>query len=287
MVNLRYRHVNELYVTGIVRVLKDGTPIWLQVLSPFEQQVARDEAATARARRVLALRENGSDRQVQIRAAFFEDGIIGAVERLVEAKSTKAVSKSITELRADPDWTERLDVLARGATDPSTPLTDEETKLLDNIEADYMAELRRRHDDERDFLRQGFMELDEDALWKEYLEFWLEDQGSDVALTEFQLCRILFGARVCEGVKTGDDWDHSACEGHQVRVFTTRADVIDMPEQLLTELHSAAEQVEMTDYEAKNSDRQMSSSASSHLPNEEEASTASTPDVTPATLPGS
>ena len=212
MVNLRYRHVNELYVTGIVHVLKDGTPIWLQVLSPFEQQVARDEAATARARRVLALRENGSDRQIQIRAAFFEDGTIGAIEPARRRQVHQGITKSIDELRADPDWKERLDVLARGATDPSTPLTEQELQLLDNLEADYIAEIRRRHDDEREFLRLSYMDADEDTLWQEYLEHWLDQQGGDVALTEFQLCRILFGARVCNGIKTDDNWDHAPCE---------------------------------------------------------------------------
>ena len=287
MVNLRYRHVNELYVTGLAHVLKDGTPIWLQVLSPFEQQLARDEAATARARRVLALRENGSDRQIQIRAGFLEDGRDAAITRLVDAKSTKVITKAIDELRSDPDWKERLDVLARGATDPSTPLTEHELQLLENLEADYTAEIRRRHDDEREFLRLSYMDADEDTLWQEYLDHWLDQQGGEVALTEFQLCRILYGARVCNGIKTEDKWDHAPCNGHQERVFTDRAEVINLPEQLLTELHAAAEAVEMTEFEAKNSARQMSSSASSHLPSEEEASTASTPDVTPATLPGS
>jgi hypothetical protein len=81
-------------------------------------------------------------------------------------------------------------------------------------------------------------------------------------------------------------WDHQNCGGHEEHLFLDKGEVRGTPEQLLAILLTAAENVEMTVREAKNSDRQGSSSDSSPLPSEVEASTASTPAETRVELPG-
>jgi hypothetical protein len=59
----KYKRLVDLYVIGKVHVLRDGTPLWLQVLNPFEREVVRREAQIAQARQVLAMKEHGSDEQ--------------------------------------------------------------------------------------------------------------------------------------------------------------------------------------------------------------------------------
>jgi hypothetical protein len=64
----------------------------------------------------------------------------------------------------------------------------------------------------------------------------------------------------------GEDWDHSSCEGHRLRVYETKTDVRSLPEDLQALLSETLRVVSMTEREAKNLGRQGSSSASSPLP---------------------
>ena len=89
MAKSRYRHVVDLYVTGEVHELRDGTPMWVQVLSPFENQTARNEAQIARARKRMALRDHGGDEQMRVRQRFLDDGPQAALDSLVDIKANK------------------------------------------------------------------------------------------------------------------------------------------------------------------------------------------------------
>lgn len=282
----KYRRVTDLYVTGTEQVLKDGTPLWMQVLSPFEMQNARREAQIARSRMVLAVRDENSGERERARATYVSDGRDAVIEGLVDARSQKTMYKTMLEIRDDPEWKEQLDILERGTQGAAQPLSEDETRLLDDIHQKYVAELQRRHENERDFLRERLRALTDEQLWDDYLDLWVERAGDDAAVVEFQLHQILHGARVCDGVQTDDGWDHSACNGHREQVWDSAEDVRNLPEGLLEQLYETARSVDLSEREAKNSHRQVSSSGSSHLPNEEEASTASTPTETPAERPG-
>lgn len=286
MANFKYRNVLDLYVTGVEHRLKNGQPVWVQVLSPFEQQEAKSQAQIARARKALALRQSGSGEQEKVRSLFVEEGPQLAIRRLVEARATRAIYKVMFDLRADPDWKERLAILDRGTDYTATPLTAEEKQLVENINQEYTEEIGRRHRDEQEFEKRQLEELEPDQLWKDYLDWWVESQGDDAALEELRLCKVLYGTRACEGVEDDGKWDHEPCEGHKERVFDSRKEITELPGDLLNELFTASQRADMTENEAKNSDRQMSSSGSSHLPSEAAESTASSPDAILTTPPG-
>jgi hypothetical protein len=106
-------------------------------------------------------------------------------------------------------------------------------------------------------------------------------------LAEYRLHQLLYGVRWCNATDHGaHTWTHENCDGHGERVFLTKEEVHQAPEELVALLMDAADDVEMTAREAKNSDRQGSSSDSSPLPSGAEASTASTPAETRVAQPG-
>jgi hypothetical protein len=282
----KYRKLVDLYVTGTEFVFPDGTPAWLQVLNPFERETVRKDAQIARARIVLAMKEHGSDEQARIRAGFFAEGRETAVSQLVDVELGKTFGKVVDGLRNDPEWAERIEILDRGLDDAATPPTMEEELLLGKLQAEYFSEIGQRAETEKTFLQEKYDSLIEDDLWEAFLESWLERNGDQTAITHYKLGQIAFMTRVCEGVRNEDGWNHDACNSHLERVWDEVGEVRGLPEELQQELTAAVEAIELTDREAKNSDRQMSSSGSSQLPNEVEASTASTPIETPAVLPG-
>ena len=274
----KYKRIPDLYVVGTEVVLKDGTPMWLQALNPFEADEARHDAAVARSRLTLALKEFGSDELVKIRGQFDADD---AVSQLVNAKSTETMLKVLDAIRVDPDWTERLDLLDRNDELVARPAEDLELKLLRKTEQEYGAEVQKRYQDEIGNVTARLEHLDEDGLWEEYREFYLDQRGVEVALREYKLTELWYAARACDAtVDIEGRFNHDACEGHKVRIFDTKAEVRDLPTDLQNLLLDAMTQLAMTERQAKNSHRQPNSSGSSPTQSVPEASTASIPDET-------
>jgi hypothetical protein len=251
--------------------------VWVQPLNPFEQDTARSEAQIARSRLAMAIRTEGSDESDAVRVWFNEDGREAATDRLVAAKISQATPKLIESIRNDPDWTERMAILDRGSADTAVPLEPGEEKLLLRISNEFAAELGLRLSAERDYHVMQYEQMDDETLWESYLDWYVDERTSDVLMAEYRLHQVHFGARWCDGVLTDGDWDHSACDGHRELLFPTTPDARTAPAELLQLLYVVADEVDMTAREAKNSDRQGSSSGSSPLPSEGEASTPSTP----------
>jgi hypothetical protein len=282
----RLRQVTDLYVNGKVAVLKDGTPVWVQVLNPFEQDAARNEAQISKARLTMAIKEFGSDEQAKIRMFFFEDGMDGARSKLTDARTAEAMPKILDKLRIDPEWAEKLDILERGLDDIATSPEESEVELLTKLTNEYTEEVGKRLKSERDFYTDKFLSFEPDELWDEYLDWYLARRGAEVSYAEYRLHQTLYGARWCEGVLEDGAWNHAECDGHLDRLFADKDQVRRAPEELVSLLMLAADEVEMSLREAKNSDRQGSSSDSSPLPSEEGASTASSPSETRVERPG-
>lgn len=276
----KYRRLVDLYVTGTEFVLKDGTPLWLQVLNPFEREVVRREAQVAQARQILAMKEHGTEEHDRVKAGFYAEGRDAAVVHLVDGELTKGFGKVVDAIRNDPEWTERLEIFDRGQDDTAV-LTTEEELLLKKIETDFYTEIGKRTQTERDFLMSKYEAFDDDALWESFLEMWLDRLGQQSAMEEYKVGQVAYAARACEGRQVDGAWDHSECGGHEERVWATYQEVRSLPESLMVELNTAIDALDMSEREAKNSDRQMSSSGSSQLPSEVEGSTPSTSTETP------
>jgi hypothetical protein len=282
----RLRQVVDLYVTGKVATLRDGSPVWVQALNPFEQDTARNEAQIAKARITLAIKEFGSDEQTKVRMFFFEEGTDGAKLKLVDAKVAESMPRILDSIRNDPEWAERIQILERGLDDTAKPVEGVERELVEKVSTEYTTEIGERLSSEREYLVDKFISLDEESLWQEYLDWYLDRRAAEMMLAEYRLHQMLFGVRWCNGVESDGQWDHAECDGHQSRMFSDKAQVQSAPEELIAVLMDTAEQVEISVRDAKNSRRQGSSSDSSPLPSEEEASTASIPREIRAEHPG-
>lgn len=282
----KYKRVPDLYVCGTEVVLKDGTVMWLQVLNPFEAEEARHDAQVARSRLVMALQEHGGNEMKFVETALWQDGLDGARKRVVDSKSTTLVIDAVDSIKNDPDWAERMEILDRTDED-DRPLEDAERELLAKIQTEYVLEVQQRVQDEEAFLVERYKDATEEQLREEYKKLYIERRGGDIASAEFRVVEIWYGARVCEGIRNDDgEWDHSLCEGHQLQVFESKTDVRSLPEELGDLIGEAYHSLAMSARDAKDLARLASSSGSSRQPNEEEASTPSTPAETPATAPG-
>lgn len=281
----KYRRVPDLYVTGTEVVLKDGTVMWLQVLNPFETQEARHDAQVARSRLVMALQEHGGDEMKFIETALWQDGLEGARKRVIESKSTTLILDAVESVKNDPEWADRMEILDR-TDETERPLEAAEQELLTDLQRQYVLEVQERMAHETAFLVEQFKDADRATLKEEYERLYIDRRGGDIANAEFRIVEIWYGARVCEGTEVEGVWDHSKCEGHQLQVFETKAEVRALPEDLGDLLGGAYAQMAMSIRDAKDLVRLASSSGSSRQPSEQEESTPSTPAETPDSAPG-
>lgn len=280
----RYRKLTDLYVTG--RVLEmQGEPLWVQPLNSFDQEEARRASRTSKARVVLALEEMGSDELARFQGQLAELGSEGLVNALVASKAPEWMAKVAEELEDDPDWKERLEIVYEQAGQLGEPETMEEKELLAKINMDYLEEVGDRLEVCEKDERRRLGHLGEPEICEEFKDLWILRQANDRALDEFQRQEVLRGSRVCDGIRSDENWDHAACD-HSQRAFEP-SDVADMPDEPFELISQVIHELNLTVREAKNSERQGSSSDSSPLPSEPEGSAASTQEGPSTTSPGS
>jgi hypothetical protein len=287
----RLRRVTDLFVKGKEVRLPDGSYLYVRALNSFERAEALSAAQSAKARFAMAL-EDGGEELDKIRARLVEVGREEFCTQLASARALQGSGKFIAAIEADAEWAERLEILRRSdAGDDATPLTPEEIALIAKIGSDFVAEAQRRQDDEQAFQIKTLEGATDDDLVDEYKKTWLEQRGNAIANAEYRLTEVWYSARLCAALATalpGEPagvLDHGACGGHAERLFDSRAEVREAPDDLVDLLSGALAEIDMAVADPKDSARPASSSDSSAPPSSPgegaDSGSAGTPEIVP------
>jgi hypothetical protein len=287
----RYKRLEQLYVVGKELVFPDGTMIWVQVMNPLQNDEARNDAQTARARMSLALKEVGSDAQTTALGVFMDMSKAEAINGILNHKWQGWFNTSSNRLADDPEWEERNQIMTR--TDPDEMARrdpeDPERQIYEKITEEFQKLVSEDIEMERQYESVRLEGLEPNALRDEYLELYRTERSVAAANAEYRIVEGWYSARICEATPVdGEDgvWDHSACANHEERVWETRDDFRSAPGPLQDRVREVLDELTMSVREAKNSDSTTSSSASSVLQSGPEESTPSTQEGTLATVPG-
>jgi len=283
----RFRRLTDLFVEGQTVLMPDGSNLWVQTINAFERDECLSDAQVAKARLVMALKNNGEER-LKVEARFFEKGRDRLIEDLAGNGAAKKVPDFMEDLRDDPDWSERMNILLR--TDPdetSKPLEPSELELIDQLNMQILAELNIREVAEHDFLVRKYSAATDEDVIESWVDDWLDKRGGAIANSEYQLTEMTYATRYCNAVRTDDgDLDHDVCEGHVEPFFASKADARSVPQALALLITAAIAEVNMVGRDPKGSGRPTSSSASPPTPNAVEESPPSTSTATPDAPPG-
>lgn len=283
----KYKRLEQLYVVGKELVFEDGTVMWVQVMNPLQLDEARTDAQTARARMMLALKEIGSPEQAKSLAAFTQLSREEATNVIVNFKWQDWFTKANTRLRDEEDWVEKVAIMDRSPEMTTRAPDDPERLLVEKIHLEYIEEVQKRMEDDEAFEREQLAGMADEEFQEEYLTCYRTRMADAAANVEYAVTEAWYCARACEGVeKEPTVWDHSKCERHMEQVWETKEELRAAPEKIQTLLKALIEELSMSVRDAKNSDSTTSSSASSVLPSEPEASTPSTQGETPSSAPG-
>lgn len=290
----RLAKLTDLFQEGTTVSLKTPTGpdvvVWINKLSPFEQEQSNHDGRIARARIMLAIREVGTAEYDLFRASAAHLPPEALIDALVAAKSNEHLVKVIHELHSDVDWKERLETLdwsgdqLKGKSDD-----DPEVAVVTKILREYQGELSKRQDYLADELRSELKALGEGELREQYYESYISSRGMAAFTREQQQAQVFYALRCCEGVstRTTDNtgtsanvrWDHGKCD-HSQRWLDEVSDVHGLPETLLNQVRTAYESLNMAPDVARFSAALGSSSVSPEPSSKQEDSVESGPEVT-------
>jgi hypothetical protein len=286
VIKQRFRRLTDLFVNGKAVPMPDGSHLWIQVINAFERDEAISDAQVARARIVLALKNDGRER-LKVEARMEEIGKVVMAEDLARAKSEVKTGDFIEEMRVDPEWKERMDLVMRTDFDTAArPATPEETLLMAKINSEVLTELDKRENDECAFLERKYARMSDEEFLDVWIDEWLERRGSDLATAEYRLTELWYATRYCDGDLLDGVLDHTKCEGHRIAVFESKGEARSAPTGLQELLRAALDELNLAGRDPKDSGSPQNSSASSPAPNEPGESSPSTSMPTPETVPG-
>jgi len=276
----------QLFESGkAIRVpLPDGTlPIWVQKLSPFHAEAAIHEGRVARARRMMAIREIGSDEYAVFVSQVESSSKAALIAGLVAVKSDETLAKVLRQIRTDPDWIERVEVIEHSAEqlemlDPQSI----EIRQIAKMVQEYQDEIFKRVGEESEAFQRELQDMSEEVLRDRFREHYIESQGL-LAFTENRLrYEIFYAARECVGTTDADGkWDHANCD-HTQLLLESANDLADLPEEVSQAIQATLMAVTVPPDLARFMDGPASSSESHGPSSTPEDSAASSPAETPA-----
>lgn len=284
------KRVTDLFVEGTeVPFDEHADPpvlMWVNKMNSFQREECQRDGLAARSRMVIATKESGSVDYLRFEAALSELDDEGLRTSVVDQDNNSRFLDAMDELKADPDWKERLEAATR-----ITPDMDEtERQVVIKLNEEYADELQKRIDARRETRRFELMGLDTQSLREKYRTSWLESHGSVAFQREYTKTHLYYALRPCAGTKAvAGGWDHSQCDNHMQRALDDREEVAALPPTVFDRLIAAAREVEVPGREARFLGAPLSSSERSVQPNAEAAGfTPSTPEVTsPVPVPTS
>lgn len=253
-------------------------PIWINKLSPFENEQCNHEGRIARARIMLAIREIGTPEADLFRASAESAKPDAIIQALLANKANEHLVKVIRELHSDPEWKPKLEVLEWSSEQVAALAEDDpQVQTLTKVLNEYQAEMDERTTFLRNELRMELQALPEAALREQFLESYIEEQGVRAFSREQQKSQVFYALRHCEATDHGEHtWTHENCE-HSRRWLADRDEVDQLPELLLTQIREAYDALNMPADVARFSGGPASSSASSGPSSKQEDSAESGP----------
>lgn len=274
---VRFKRVSDLFVDGTEVVLQEDplVMVWVHKLNSFEDEEARRDGLAYRSLMLLQIERQGEDHSeisqfmMEYEAADHE----GKAELLANLYSQEDLVLAIDDTDAEERWQDRGEMLRRRETLEELLEEDEKKTLLEEMQ-EYFNEIQeamKRRTKER---QNEFRAYDESRLRKEFRKKAAEAVTLNYFIQERDITMIYYALRDCEATRRGD---HSNCS-HK-RLLDDREQVRDLPEELITKIKDAMDNVEVNPREAGNSDAPQPSSGLSEQPSEEEESKDSSPKV--------
>lgn len=281
----RLRRVTDLFTRGGELELgtdEDGKPVlvWVSKPNQFERSEARKDGLFGKQRALMALQPT-DERALAVRheASQLDDEKL--VTALLVPRRMELYVLARDDVRADPEWNERMDLLERWdalvADDPEHEIGEEEAKRFEEVSTQFLDAVQAALEIRVREIRAEFETMGREELLDAYVEAWRQAEALDAFQRESQITELYYALRDCGATqkKPDDTWDHAKCT--HPRLCPRRVDVRGLGDAFLDRARKKMQEISLTEREAGNSDAPASSSASSERPSKQAESTPSIP----------
>jgi len=274
----RLTRVTDLFVEGAELVLGDddtGTPVvvWIKKLNAFEDAEARKDGMAARAARILALKAEDCPDRVNVLDQIDRQPIEWLRGQVAESGYEEDYLKAVDDVEADEEWHDELDSLRRMNSiliEGDVPEDDPRWMELGDKNGQYLEAVNKALHARQEARQEETEKIPREDLVDKFMELWLERQSSDDWIEAKQVTEVFYALRDCQATKAEDGhWDHRTCN-HGRRLLESRAQVRELPQQMLEAVVNKIRTITLTEREAGNSDAPKTSSGSSEQPSAQE-----------------
>jgi hypothetical protein len=267
------RRLGDLYVVGQELTLDDGegaVTVWINKLNPVDQEAALRNANAARARVLAGKRDPDNQERLSLESELLDQSKDELVDFLAADALNNKQEALEAELAAEQEWDDKnylqglLDAWEGGMEDRyNRDPEDAEAKHVFEEMDRWHKVVQERLDGEKERLQADIGQRTEDILRQQVLERLLTVQADLAWLSEYHLSEILFAVR---------EPDH-----HKKKYFNGRADVEELPQEVMMALYEGYRNLSIDPTEGKDSPGTPASSPSSEPSTEEETSQPSGP----------
>lgn len=283
----RIKRVTDLFEQGREVVLSDDMDdpvlVWVNKINPFEMEECRKDGSVGRARALLRLDEADSAEAILFSEALEGRNVESLAGALAHTHQNEDYVQSLDDIKADPDWKDKLELLERGdeqLRDGGIAADDDERRRLADLNQEYMKHLGELVEERQKARRDELLAKGLEELQEEYKAAYREQTGTNGYLQEYRTTEMYYALRDCQATPNDNlGWDHSKCS-HRERLCGSRAEIRELPAELIQAVREAITLLNMSPRDAGNSDAPASSSASSERASAQEESTPSTPTET-------
>lgn len=251
----KLRRAAELFERGQIVVVGDGEQaltFWVMKPNTFEKDEALKDGRYGRALRAQAFDRDPREAEAvtAVIRGMSDDELL---DSLLSAKSMEFMNLAYDEVRADPKWEERLEIVDRQRLAEDRPTSEKETETIAQIASEHAAAAQEVFErlvrEERDDLAG----LTRTELEKRFRDNWREMVAVNAFYEQRRQTEIFYALRDCDAERVDGEWRHNRCD-HEPRLLEDRADVLTrIPDEVMEKVVEALE-AQMSPAEAGNSD---------------------------------
>lgn len=239
----RIAKLSQLFAEGreLVFPSPDGDiVIWVQKLSTFLTEQCNHEGRVARARKMMEIKEIGSPEFDIFQATMLASSKESLVAGFIDTKADDTFLQVLRDIRSDPDWRERIEVLEHSdeqmvGKGPDHP----ETKLLSKIAIEYNDEVLKRVEQSNADFKAELEALSENDLRDRWREQYIDSHGMEAFSQTRSRYEVFHAMRDCQGVRDEDGkWSHVTCN-HSRLFLDDISEVVALPTTVLVQVQEA------------------------------------------------
>lgn len=209
--------------------------IWINKLNTFLTEECAHQGRVARARLMAAIREVGTPEYELFNTQLAATPRASLILGLASGRETELALEVMREVRSDPEWRDRIEIIEHSDPLESRPEDDPERQVLAKMRGEYSDELLNRLDHAKSEVMTELEALDDSDLRDRFRDQYVENRGLAAFTAARQQHELFHAMRECKAsppTAEGSRWDHSGCD-HSVRYLDDPSEVEQLPEVVM------------------------------------------------------